>query len=375
MTPNCTTDHKAPIQMPYRDLLCLFAAGIGIYVGTTVIAVAQTLPLPAARVIHVGQLASKTNSLTSARAGEYSAGKVVALTEQMVAREDFLAMVGNFGTQSLLTLAAEGILEKQLLASIAPMTGLRSALNGPNIFQLHASYEDEVLAMFNHAKSVRHLNVVYLFFEAGVGTQLANRAPEMASQSRINLLRLAGFEVTADKALQESAVTGVLNTFGTDGPDVVVLIAVGGVHSEAVKALSKHFGSSMPIYSLGQISSGTLIKDVGPKAVAGVMLTQAVPEPATAMLPVMPEFHADLRKLLDSKAPGYKVFEGYLAGRVTAEVVKRSTALTCDAILKSAQNVVEIDLGGYRVVYNPNQRKSLHPVELTMITQTGRLIR
>ena len=406
MKPNCATDLKAPNQVSYRELLCLLAAGIGIYVGTTVSAVAQTLPLPAARVIHVGQLASKTNPLTSAMAGEYiagielafsrinaqggikgrpvllitkddnfDAGKAVALTEQMVAQEDILAMVGNFGTQPLLKLATEGILEKHLLASIAPMTGLRSALNKPNIFPLRASYEDEVLAMFNHAKSVQHSKVVYLYFEAGVGTHLAKLAPEMASQSRINLSALAGFAVTADKSLQESAVTNALKTFGADRPDAVVLIAVGGVHSEAVKALRKHYGSSMPIYSLGQVSSSTLIKDVGNKAAAGVMLTQVVPEPAKAMLPVMREFHADLRKVPDSKTPGYMLLEGYLAGRVTAEVVKRSTALTREAILKSAQNIGEIDLGGYRVVYNLNERKSLHPVELTMISQTGRLIR
>ena len=406
MKPNCATDLRASKRVPYRKLLCLLVTGIGIYVGIAGSAGAQTSPSSTARVIHVGQLASKTNPLTSAMAGEYIAGielafsrinaqggikgrpvrlitkddnfdggKAVALTEQMVAQEDILAMVGNFGTQPLLKLATEGILEKHQLASIAPMTGLRSALTKPNIFPLRASYEDEVLAMFNHAKSVQHAKVAYLYFEAGVGTHLAKLAPEMASQSRINLSALAGFAVTADKALQESAVTDALKTFGTDRPDAVVLIAVGGVHSEAVKALRKHYGSSMPIYSLGQVSSSTLIKDVGNKAAGGVILTQVVPEPAKAMLPVMREFHADLRKLTDAKAPGYMLLEGYLAGRVTAEVVQRSTALTRGAILKSAQNIGEIDLGGFRVVYNPNERKSLHPVELTMISQTGRLIR
>ena len=406
MKPNCAIELKAPKQVPYRELLCLLAASIGMYVGATASAVAQTFLPSEARVIHVGQLASKTNPLTSTLAGEYIAGielafsrinaqggikgrplrlitkddnfdadNAVALTEQMVAQEDILAMVGNFGTQPLLKLATEGILEKHRLASIAPMTGLRSALNKPNVFPLRASYEDEVLAMLNHAHSVQHSKVAYLYFKAGVGTHLAKLAPEMALQSRINLLGLAGFAVTVDKALQESAVTDALKTFGADRPDAVVLIAVGGVHSEAVKALRKHYGNSMPIYSLGQVSSSTLIKDVGNKAAAGIMLTQVVPEPAKAMLPIMREFHADLRKLLDSKAPGYMLLEGYLAGRVTAEVVKRSAALTRDAILKSAQNFGEIDLGGYRVVYNLNERKSLHPVELTMISQTGRLIR
>lgn len=388
-------------------LLWLFASSASIHASDT----GPASAFSGTRPIHVGQLASTTNPLTSAMAGEYIAGielafrrvnaaggikgrplllvtkddnfdasKAVALTEQMVAQQDILAMVGNFGTQPLLKLAAEGTLEKLQLASIAPMTGLQSALGKPNIFPLRASYEDEVLAMFNHAYRVRHSRVMLMYFQAGVGTHQAKLAPEMAKQSRVELMGPTGFAVTADKSLQEAAVTEALKTQEGDRPQAVVLIAVGGVHSEAVKALRKHYGSLMPIYSLGQVSSTALVKDVGGKDAEGVMLTQVVPDPAKALLPVMQEFHADLRKLprenmSDATVPTYMLLEGYLAGRMPAQLLKRTKVLPREAVLKSLFNAGEIDLGGYRVVYNTVQRKSLQPIELTMIGQNGKLIR
>jgi branched-chain amino acid transport system substrate-binding protein len=367
---------------------------------------AQTAGSSAPRPIHVGQLASVTNPLTSAMAGEYMAGialafnrvntqggvkgrlvvlvtkddnfdaaNAVAMTEQLVAQEDIVAMVGNFGTQPLLKLASEGTLEKHQLASIAPMTGLQSALNKPNVFALRASYEDEVLAMFNHASRVQHSKVAYIYFEAGVGTHLAKLAPDMAAQSRVELIGPKGFAVTADKTIQESTVLDALKTFGDNRPQAVVLIAVGGVHSAAVKALRKHYGSTMPIYSLGQVSSEALIKDVGNVAASGVMLTQVVPEPGKALMPVMREFHADLKKFGQAKPPSYMLLEGYLAGRVTAQLLMRSKTISRQMVLESAKNAGEVNIGGYRVVYSPDQRKSLYPIELTMITQSGKLIR
>jgi branched-chain amino acid transport system substrate-binding protein len=367
---------------------------------------AQTLASLAGRPIHVGQLASVTNPLTANMAAEYiagielafnranalggvkgrpvvlvtkddnfDAGKAVLLTDQMVAQNDIVAMVGNFGTQPLLKLAAEETLEKHRLASIAPMTGLQSALNKPHVFALRASYEDEVLAMFNHAARVQHPKVVYIYFEAGVGTHLAKLASAMAQQANVDLVGLKSFPVTADRSQQETAVMGALKELGNVQPQAVVLIAVGGVHSEAVKALRKHYGSTMPIYSLGQVSAEALIKDVGNTVASGVMLTQVVPEPGKALIPVMREFHSDLRKSRQEKAPSYMLLEGYLAGRVTTELLRRSKTLSREAVLQAAMSAGEINTGGYRVIYSPKERKSLQPIELTMISQSGKLIR
>jgi hypothetical protein len=60
---------------------------------------------------------------------------------------------------------------------------------------------------------------------------------------------------------------------------------------------------------------------------------------------------------------------------VAGELLRRAKSLTSQAVLDAALNAGEINVGDFRVTYNPTQRKSLQRVELTMVTRTGKLIR
>jgi branched-chain amino acid transport system substrate-binding protein len=382
------------------------------FIGLTLVSGAQALPSTVAtgKPIHVGQLASVTNPLVSAMAGDYIGGielafqrvnsqggvkgrpiklvtiddnfdanKSVELTEQLVAQNDVIAMVGNMGTLPLLKLAEQGTLEKHSLASFAPMTGLQSALDKPQVFALRASYEDEVLAMLKHTGQLGSKKVVYLYFEAGVGIHLAKLAPDMANQVQIQLLGVKGFPITKDCTLQEAAVADALKsldvTLAGNLPQSVVLIAIGGAHSEAVKAVRKHYGVRIPIYSLGQINPDALIKDVGIALARGVMLTQVMPVPNGIDFAIQRDFQADLQRYAKGQSSSYFRMEGYIAGRLLAEMLMRTKTLTRQDVLQTALQSGEVNIGGYRVVYSPAQRKSLHRVELTMISRNGKLIR
>jgi branched-chain amino acid transport system substrate-binding protein len=362
------------------------------------------------RPIHVGQLASSTHPLVSGMATDYidgielafkrvngqggirgrsiklltiddgfDASKSVELTEQLVVQSDVVAMVGNMGTLPLLKLAEQGTLEKHKLGSFAPMTGLQSALDKPHVFALRASYEDEVQAMLKHSAQLGRSEVVYLYFEAGVGIHLAKLAPEMATKARVNLLGVKGFVVTKDRAEQEAMVAGALaalgNTLAGKLPQAVVLIAIGGAHSEAVKAVRKHYGARFPIYSLGQINPDALIKDVGIDMAEGLMLSQVMPVPSGIDLAIQREFQSDLLRYGNGQSRSYFRIEGYIAGRLIAEILRRSKTITRQDVLQTALRAGDIDIGGYRVAYGPLQRKSLHRVELTMIGRNGKLIR
>ena len=290
-----------------------------------------------------------------------------------------VAMVGNMGTLPLLKLAESGTLEKHNLASFAPMTGLQSALDKPQVFALRASYEDEVLAMLKHSAQLGRNKVIYLYFEAGVGIHLAKLAPEMATQAQVNLLGVKGFAITKDRAVQEAAVAEALkildSTLAGAAPQAVVLIAIGGAHSEAVKAVRKSYGAGIPIYSLGQINPDTLIKDVGIQMATGVMLSQVMPVPNGIDLAIQREFQTDLQRYAKGQSSTYFRIEGYIAGRLMAEMLRRSKTLTRQGVLDAALKAGEVNLSGYRLAYGPTQRKSLHRIELTMIGSNGKLIR
>lgn len=361
---------------------------------------------PAGKPIYVGQLASVTNPISSGNAKEFISGielafervnraggikgrplklvtkddqfdanKSVGLTTELVAESDIVAMVGNFGTPSLMKLAAEGTLEKLQMASIGPVTGLQSALDKPNMFAVRGSYEDEVLAMLNHATRIGRARIAYLYFEAGVGIQLAKLAPDMAKAAGVQLVDIQGFPITPERALQEAAVTKSLATLGDKSFDAMVLIAVGVAHSEAVKAVRKRYGKGMPIYSLGQVNPATLVKDVGTDLAAGVMLTQVMPSPGSRAMAIVRDYQADRLAYQPANVPSYMALEGYITASIAGELIKRAKAVDRPSVLASASGAGQLNVRDFAVSYGATKRKSLNTIEITMVNSYGKLIR
>ncbi len=358
-----------------------------------------------AQPIWLGQLASTTHPLVADNAREYIAGielafqrintsggikgrplmlatrddnfdasRASSLTDELVAEKSIVALLGNFGTQSTLRLGQEGTLEKHKLASIGPMTGLQSALSQPNVFAVRATYDDEVLAMMQHATRLGRKKIGYLYWQAGAGPQLAKLAEKMAADSGAELIGVSGFAVTKDIADQKATVQQALESWGSKQPDAVVLIAVTAVHSEAMKVLRQKYGVGLPVYSLGLTTPESLIKDIGPVAAAGVMLTQVMPQPSGQNLAIVRNYQADIKRFSPTQQMNYMNLEGYVAARIAAELLRRSKSMSRESVLDAALKAGVVTVGDYRVSYDAAGRKSVQRVELTMVTRSGKLI-
>ncbi len=304
----------------------------------------------------------------------FDAKNTVGAVDELVNRHDIVALVGAMGTQPVLKLAEDKTLEKYQLASIGPMTGLQSALSKPNEFPVRGSYEDEVRAMLGHSARLGRGKVLYLYYEAGVGPLLAKLVPEMAKEANATLTGLTGFEVTQDKTQQQAAVRKALDAAGPR-PQSIILLAIGGVHSEAMKVLRERYGQSMPIYSLGQVNPATLVKDIGSEASWGLMLSQVMPRPSNISMAITRDFESDRKRFTASLPPTYMFLEGYVTGRIAIELVGRAKTITREGVLKAAEQAGQMDVGGFRVQYGSDVRRSVNPIELTMLGRNGALVR
>ncbi|MES2936830.1 MAG: ABC transporter substrate-binding protein [Pseudomonadota bacterium] len=358
-----------------------------------------------AQDVVIGQTGSVTNPLVASLTREYSAGiqlaleranaaggvkgrklklafrddgfdaaKTTALVDEMVESDRIVALVGVMGTQPVMRLADDKVLEKHQLASFGPLTGLQSALSRPNVFPVRGSYEDEVRAMLAHSARLGRGKVLYLYYEAGVGPQLAKLVPAMAKDAGVVLTGIVGFPVTPQKSEQQAAVRKALDT-PAPPPESVILLAIGPVHSEAVKAVRARYGLGMPVYSLGQVNPAALIGDVGAETARGVMLSQVMPMPGNAGMQVTRDFEADRRKFAAAAPASYIVLEGYICGRIVVEMLRRAKTLTAPAVLQAAEQAGVVDVGGFRVDYGQQGRRSVNPIELTMLSRSGTLIR
>jgi ABC-type branched-subunit amino acid transport system substrate-binding protein len=68
--------------------------------------------------------------------------------------------------------------------------------------------------------------------------------------------------------------------------------------------------------------------------------------------------------------------EGFVAAKVFAEAVKRAgRALTRDAFIAAIQGMQNVNLGGFPVDFSPSKHTGSKFVELTLLTEDGRIRR
>jgi hypothetical protein len=103
-----------------------------------------------------------------------------------------------------------------------------------------------------------------------------------------------------------------------------------------------------------------------------VIATQAVPM-VNASLPVVRSYRETMARLFD-EPPVSLSLAGFIAARYTYEVLRdMDGALTRQGVLAAFQRREAVDVGGYRVAFNP-QRRSATYVTQSMLTVDGRVI-
>lgn len=366
------------------------------------------LGAPGARAddLMVGQLASATNPLTRAIAAEYTQGIALGLrrvnadggvqgrnvrlltyddnfepartlqgAQQLVERDGVVALVGGMGTQTTMQLVNDRFLERHQIAHFAPLTGLNQALSAPNVFPVRASFDDEVRAMLAHAANLQREKVAFIYLEAGAGPAMSSQVADWARAAKVHLVANVGFKSAGDAAAQSAAIGTALTALGTERPDAAILIAVGAPYAAMVKALRERLGGWMPIYSLGQVNVDDLIRAVGAATARNVSLTQVMPSPRSVDLRITRDFSDDRARWAPQLPRTYIALEGYVAARVLGEVLRRARPLTREGVLAASLGAGDLNVAGFRVHYRPQGRRSLQPVDMTLLDREARLIR
>jgi ABC-type branched-subunit amino acid transport system substrate-binding protein len=354
----------------------------------------------------VGQLASATNPLTRVIAAEYTQGIALGLrhvnaeggvqgrsvklvtyddnfepartlqgAQQLVEKEGAVALVGGMGTQTTMQLVNDRFLERHQIANFAPLTGLNQALSAPNVFPVRASFDDEVRAMLAHAANLQREKVAFIYLEAGAGPALSRQVADWARAAKVRLVANVGFKSAADAQAQSTAIGAALATLGTERPDAAILIAVGAPYAAMVKALRERLGGWMPIHSLGQVTVDALIQAVGAPTARNVSLTQVMPSPRSVDLRITRDFAEDRLRWAPQLPKTYIALEGYVAARVLCEVLKRAKPLTREGVLAASLGAGDLNVAGFRVQYHRQGRRSLQPVDMTLLDREARLIR
>ena len=121
------------------------------------------------------------------------------------------------------------------------------------------------------------------------------------------------------------------------------------------------------------VGTSALAEELGP-AGAGVYISQVVPFPGDASVPVVASYQQALSAVAPGTDPGFVSLEGYLAGRLVAEGLRRSgPQATPASFLETLRQTPSIDLGDFELGYGPSDNQGSDRVYLTVIDRNGKV--
>lgn len=296
----------------------------------------------------------------------YEPERCAANTRQLIS-EDVFALFGYIGTPT--SLAALPLATAAKVPFFAPFTGAEALREPFNRYTIHvrASYFDETAAIVRQITSVgiKRISVFYQNDAYGkTGLEGVSRA-----------LKALNMEATSTGTVERNStdVAAAVESIMAQRPESIVQISAYKSCAAFIREARKRgFGGNF--YNVSFVGTQALLDELGPDA-RGVAISQVMPFPYTPITPISGEYLAAVRAK-QGRAANYSGIEGFVAAKVFTEAVKRAGRnLTRDNFIAAIQSMKNVDLGGFPVDFSPSKHTGSKFVELTLLTEDGRIRR
>lgn len=295
----------------------------------------------------------------------YEPGRAVAALRQVIADDDQLALIGSVGTAPARAMLP--LTQSAGLPMIGPMTGagfLRGQ-GAENVVNLRASYDAETAEWVRYLVETRGFSRIGILYQdddfgrAGLaGVQKAMATRQMALVGQAAYLRNS-------VAVKE----GMLDLRALD-PEAVVI--VGAYRPAAAFIAAAHAMAFRPVFvNISFVGSEALKQALGRDG-RGVIISQVVPLPTDASLPVVSEYQAALAAVAPDAPADFVSLEGYLVGRMTVMALEAAgPSPTRSGLLTAFSGLGSVELGGLPLHFAAGDNQALDEVFLTAITSEG----
>jgi branched-chain amino acid transport system substrate-binding protein len=307
----------------------------------------------------------------------YEPARTVETMKQLYEQDRVFGIVGNVGTPTA-AVALPYALERRMLFYGA-FTGAGLLRRDPPdryVFNYRASYAEETEAVVHYLVKVRRLRPEQIavfaqqdaYGDAGfAGVAKAIRSLQGGNESTILRLNYKRNTVDVDEAVAQ------LQKSRTPIKAVIMVPA----YRAAARFIEKihDLYPSMIYTSVSFVGSTALANELmllGPKYAAGVIVTQVVPA-VDGHSSVVLDYKSALAKYFPGEPPDYVSLEGYLAGSVLVEALRRNgPQLDTEPLVDTLENLRDFDLGlGTPVTFGRTEHQALHKVWGTELNATG----
>lgn len=295
----------------------------------------------------------------------YEPTKSIQVVKKLLAEDKVFAIAGSVGTPTA------GATMPIAIAAGVPFVGAFTGVEflrdpyKPLVVNVRASYFEETEAMVDHlTRDLGASRIAIMYQDDGFGQAGLAGVKRALDKRKMELAAEGTFErnTTAVK-------TGLL-TVRRAKPDAVIMISPYKPSAEFFR-LARQIKLDVPIVNISFVGSDAFAKELG-GAGAGAIVTQVVPFPQDARIPVVARYHKALKAAAPDERPGFVSLEGYLVGRtIIAALEKIQGEPTRKAFVEAVQNSGGFDLGGLKLTYGPTSNRGSDQVFLTVLQADG----
>lgn len=295
----------------------------------------------------------------------YEPNKSIEAVKKLLGEDKVFAIAGPVGTPT--SAATQPIANGAGVPFIGAFTGaefLREP-HKPGVMNIRASYFQETETMVERlTKDLGATKIAIMYQDDGFG-QAGLAGVKRALEKR--KMELAG-EGTFER--NTVAVKAALLNIKKAEPEAVIMISPYKPAAEFIK-LAKQIKLNATFVNISFVGSDALAKELGADG-AGVVVTQVVPFPKDAAIPVVGKYQAALKAVSADAQPGFVSLEGYMVGRaIAAALDKIDGEPTRAKMLEAVQKAGTMDLGGVKLSYSPTSNRGSETVWLTVIQADG----
>jgi branched-chain amino acid transport system substrate-binding protein len=295
----------------------------------------------------------------------YEPTRSIEAVKKLLGEDKVFALAGAVGTPTAAaTLPIATAAGAPFIGAFTGVESLREPYK-PLVVNVRASYYEETEAMVEHLTKDLGASKIAIMYQddafgqaglAGVKKALEKRKMELAAEGT--------FERNT------TAVKGALLAIRKADPDAVIMISPYKPAAEFIK-LAKQIKLAATFVNISFVGSDALAKELG-SAGAGTVVTQVVPFPKDASVPVVARYQAALKAVGAEVEPGFVSLEGYLVGRaMVAALEKIDGEPTRKSFVEAVQKSGGFDLGGFKLVYSAASNRGSDQVFLTVIQSDG----
>jgi ABC-type branched-subunit amino acid transport system substrate-binding protein len=310
-----------------------------------------------------GGIAGRTLELKSLDDG-YEPEKTIEATQKIIAEDKVFAMVGAVGTPT--SKAGQPIATAAKVPFIGPFTGAEFLRDPYNryVVNVRASYFQETEAWIEHLnKDLGITRIAILYQDDAFGLAGLDGVQRALAKRNMSLVASGSFKRNT------TAVKSALLDIMKGQPEAVVTVAPYKPVAEFIK-LAHQVKLDAVFVAISFVGSNSLAQELGSEG-ANVIVSQVVPSPWDASMPVVAAYQAALTAD-DAKAqPGFVTLEGYLVGRLVVEALKRVDGEPTREKLLDAIGAAPFDLGGVKLSYGPAKNQGSDQVFFTILQADG----